>query len=77
MSRARQAKGESKLGRNFSRRLQRLEARVRSASDPPPFIINCIDEKGVINILLMESGKPARTILGGEPDNASQPPKLE
>jgi hypothetical protein len=54
--------GKAKLVRNISRRLERLEARVRSTSDSFSVMIHFVHpEKGVTSTLLMESGKQVWT----------------
>ena len=57
------------MDKNISRRLARLEARVRPASDSFSILIQFVDsEKRVTSTLLVESGKRVWTNLEGEPD---------
>lgn len=64
--------------RNFSRRLQRLEGRVQSASIPSMLIQFVDSEKRVTGTLLLASGKWVWTTSEGftdeHPDDANIPP---
>ena len=63
------------LIKNIARRLERLEARARSAQDPISILIHFVNaEKRVTSTLLIKSGKQVWTESGEANENVSPPP---